>query len=96
MASFTEQEQRIAANELRLYGLSYTFTDLVTDEDLILGPYRLVLVKGGVEDEIQARLGTESILHKKAPVCNSWSFFEYPGRTLKFSKSTRQKGKSGV
>jgi hypothetical protein len=54
------------------------------------------LVKGGVEDEIQPRLGTESILHKKAPVCNSWSFFEYPGQTLKFSLGTRQKGKSGV
>ena len=51
LASFTEQEQRIAANELRLYGLNYTFTDLVTDEqitpdeDLILGPYRFVWLK---------------------------------------------------
>ena len=51
LASFTEQEQRIAANELRLHGLSYTFTDLVTDEqitsdeDLILGPYRFVWLK---------------------------------------------------
>jgi len=51
VASFTEQEQRIAANELRLHGLSHTSTDLVTDEqitpdeDLILGPYRLVWLK---------------------------------------------------
>ena len=51
LASFTEREQRIAASELRLHGLSYTFTDLVTseqitpDEDLILGPYRFVWLK---------------------------------------------------
>jgi amylosucrase len=48
LASFTEQEQRIAANELRVHGLSYTFTDLVTgeqitsNEDLTLEPYRFV------------------------------------------------------
>jgi amylosucrase len=48
LACFTEQEQRIAANELRLHGLSYAFTDLVTgeqitcDEDLNLEPYRFV------------------------------------------------------
>jgi amylosucrase len=51
LASFTEQEQRIAANELRLHGLSYIFTDLVTDkqitsdEDFMLGPYQFVWLK---------------------------------------------------
>jgi glycosidase len=51
LASFTEQEQRIAANKLRLHGLSYAFIDLViseqikSDEDLILGPYRFVWLK---------------------------------------------------
>jgi len=51
LASFTEQEQRIAANELRLHGLSYIFTDLVTgkqitsDEDFTLGPYQFVWLK---------------------------------------------------
>jgi glycosidase len=44
-ANFSEQEQIISANTLRLYGLSYGFKDLVTrDEmplrDLILSPYQ--------------------------------------------------------
>ncbi len=48
LASFTEAEQRIPANELRLHGLGYAFTDLVTgesitsDQDLVLEPYRFV------------------------------------------------------
>ena len=51
LANFVEQEQRIAANELRLHGLSYSFTDLVTgeqfspDQDLVLGPGRFVWLK---------------------------------------------------
>ena len=46
-----EADQRISANELRLHGLSYGFTDLVTgeqitsDADLTLGPYRFVWLK---------------------------------------------------
>jgi amylosucrase len=48
LANFSETEQHIAANTLRLHGLSYAFTDLVSgqtislDNDLALGPYRFV------------------------------------------------------
>jgi amylosucrase len=48
LANFSEGEQRIAANALRLHGLSYAFTDLVTgqavslDHDLALGAHRFV------------------------------------------------------
>ena len=48
LANFSEGEQRIAANALRLYGLSYSFTDLVTgqrialENNLVLEPYRFV------------------------------------------------------
>ncbi len=51
LASFSEGAQRIAANDLRLHGLGYAFTDLVTgeqissDEDLVLEPYRFVWLK---------------------------------------------------
>jgi glycosidase len=51
LASFIEREQKIAANELRLHGLGYGFTDLVTgeqitsDEDLTLGPYCFVWLR---------------------------------------------------
>lgn len=51
LASFIETEQRIPANELRLHGLGYTFTDLVSGErvtcdgDLILEPYGFVWLK---------------------------------------------------
>jgi amylosucrase len=44
LANFSERPQTIAANDLRLYGLSYRFTDLVAggpvtvDADLTLGP----------------------------------------------------------
>ena len=53
LASFSEREQTVAANELRLHGLSYAFTDLVTgeqitsDQDLILEPYQFVWLKAG-------------------------------------------------
>jgi amylosucrase len=48
LANFSEHAQRIAPNEIRLYGLSYAFVDLVSREqvtlehDLVLGPYRFV------------------------------------------------------
>jgi len=48
LANFTEREQVILANEVRLYGLGYTFTDLVSDQainlaqDLRLEPYQFV------------------------------------------------------
>ncbi len=48
LASFTEREQRISANELRLHGLGYNLRDLVSGEeinsaqDLALSPYRFV------------------------------------------------------
>jgi amylosucrase len=51
LANFSETEQRIAANALRLHGLSYSFTDLVTGQtvslgsDLVLGAYRFVWLK---------------------------------------------------
>jgi hypothetical protein len=43
-ANFSEQPQTIPANLLRLYGLSYTFTDLLSGQplemqDLLLTPY---------------------------------------------------------
>jgi hypothetical protein len=49
-ANFSEQEQRIPANLLRLYGLGYRFKDLVKDEefelkDLPLGPYEFSCLK---------------------------------------------------
>ncbi len=51
LANFTEAEQRITANDLRIHGLSYTFTDLATgqqftsDTDLVLEPYRFIWLK---------------------------------------------------
>ncbi len=51
LANFSEREQRISDNELRLHGLSYAFTDLVTgehitsDEDLVLMRYQFVWLK---------------------------------------------------
>ena len=50
LANFTEWPQTVSANTVRLYGLSYTFTDLVTgaaltlDQDLTLEPYRFALL----------------------------------------------------
>jgi amylosucrase len=48
LCNFSEYPQRVAANEVRLYGLGYTFTDLVggnalnLSEDVALEPYRFV------------------------------------------------------
>jgi amylosucrase len=46
-ANFTEGEQMISANQLRLYGLSYQFTDLISGDvyplkDLVLPPFGFV------------------------------------------------------
>jgi amylosucrase len=51
LANFSEQPQVLPANQLRLYGLSYRFTDLVTgteipEGDLILEPYAFKCLKG--------------------------------------------------
>jgi amylosucrase len=50
LANFTEQAQTISGNLLRVYGLSYTFTDLVTGQtiaagDLELEPYGLMCLR---------------------------------------------------
>ena len=50
LANFCEESQIIPTNLLRLYGLSYTFRELVKDapcqlEDLVLQPYQLVLLQ---------------------------------------------------
>jgi glycosidase len=50
-ANFTEGEQLINANLLRLYGLSYQFTDLISGEsnlmkDLVLPPFGFVCLAG--------------------------------------------------
>jgi amylosucrase len=48
VANVTDRDQGVAANELRLHGLAYVFTDLVTGtavprgEDLKLAPYQFV------------------------------------------------------
>jgi amylosucrase len=49
LANFTERVQPIAANEIRLYGLGYRFTDLITnqplhltDQPIHLEPYQVV------------------------------------------------------
>jgi amylosucrase len=46
-ANFSENEQMISANILRLYGLSYQFTDLMSGEkillgDVVLNPYQFL------------------------------------------------------
>ncbi len=43
VANFTENTQPIRANELRLYGLSYHFIDLVDGHEIILGDHDLVM-----------------------------------------------------
>jgi amylosucrase len=50
LANFTEREQNVAANQLRLYGLSYEFTNLLTGQtipfqDLTLEPYRFICLQ---------------------------------------------------
>jgi len=48
LVNFTEHEQAVAGNRLRLYGLSYAFTELVSgaaispNQDLVLEAYRFV------------------------------------------------------
>jgi amylosucrase len=48
LASFTEREQVISANELRLRGLGYAFTDLISEReigletDIVLEPYQVM------------------------------------------------------
>lgn len=49
LANFTEREQELAANELRLYGLGYHFHELIrdqtftlADEPLLLEPYQVL------------------------------------------------------
>ncbi len=37
LANFTEQEQRLQPNELRLYGLGYSFWEHISDQPLLLG-----------------------------------------------------------
>ncbi len=52
LANFSEEEQSIPANEVRLYGLGYTFRELVTGESIELGsaivlaPYRFMWLMG--------------------------------------------------
>jgi amylosucrase len=50
LANFSEQAQSVPGNLLRVYGLSYTFTDLVTGQsiaagDLELGPFSLMCLR---------------------------------------------------
>ncbi len=50
LANFSDRDQQVSANLLRLYGLSYTFSDLMSgesltidgDENLVLAPYRFL------------------------------------------------------
>ncbi len=49
LVNFTENPQPVAANELRLYGLSYHFEDIVTDrhvdlsgDEIVLEPYQVM------------------------------------------------------
>ena len=49
-ANFSEQPQTLPANCLRLYGLSYTFSDLLNEKsiscaDLALGPCQFMVLK---------------------------------------------------
>ena len=51
LANFSEREQRIAANQLRLYGLSYRFRELITGQvfelqDLVLDSYGFSCLEG--------------------------------------------------
>jgi glycosidase len=49
-ANFSEQEQVLPANLLRLYGLSYTFRDLLSGaelslQDITLSPYQFLCLR---------------------------------------------------
>ena len=53
LANFSEGMQPLRANELRLYGLGYRFTDLVSGKELVLGdgdvtlePYQVMWLAG--------------------------------------------------
>lgn len=53
LANFTEREQPLPANEIRLYGLAYHFTDLIsgqslhlTDSPIRLEPYQVLWLAG--------------------------------------------------
>jgi amylosucrase len=52
LANFTENEQPLAANRLRLLGLSKTFTDIVAGrtitatQKLIMEPYQFMVLLG--------------------------------------------------
>jgi glycosidase len=51
LANFSERQQTVAFNQLRLYGLSYRFRDLVTGAEIPLGdftlePYRFACLEG--------------------------------------------------
>jgi glycosidase len=51
LANFSERQQAVAFNQLRLYGLSYRFKDLVTGAEIPLGdltlePYRFACLEG--------------------------------------------------
>jgi glycosidase len=55
LANFSEREQRIAANQLRLYGLSYRFRELITGQvfelqDLVLDSYGFSCLEGIGQD----------------------------------------------
>ena len=43
LANFTETVQAIDANEVRLYGLGYRFTDLVAEKEITLGEGEVAL-----------------------------------------------------
>ncbi|MFZ6028007.1 MAG: amylosucrase [Chloroflexota bacterium] len=50
LANFSEEEQCVPANTLRIYGLNYAFTDLMRDTplafaDVSLAPYELIAIK---------------------------------------------------
>jgi glycosidase len=50
LANFSEAEQVVSGNQLRLYGLSYTFTDLISGEqigmgELVLDAYQFACLK---------------------------------------------------
>lgn len=51
LANFSEEPQEVRANLLRLYGLSYAFTDLLSGRsvpcaDLSLGAYEVMALEG--------------------------------------------------
>lgn len=53
LANFSEQEQSVPANLLRLYGFSFGFVDLTTGtrhllEDIVLQPYHLTLLQNAI------------------------------------------------